>query len=124
MAPSNHREPLCPTPGAEFPWQMAVADYFAMGGDNYLVVADSLTGWIEVYKMDGKAMKLIKTLRNLFAQMGVPEELAIDGGPAPLPTRPGSGASITSYLHCRIVLFVFQMIGFPMCVFFVVFTCK
>ena len=80
MASSNHREPLCPTPGAEFPWQMAVADYFAMGGDNYLVVADSLTGWIEVYKMDGKAMKLIKTLRNLFAQMGVPEELAIEGG--------------------------------------------
>ena len=82
MASSNHREPLCPTPEAEYPWKMAVADYFAMGGDNYLVVADRFMGWIEVYKMDGKAMKLIKTSRNLFAQMGVSEELATDGGPS------------------------------------------
>ena len=40
------------------------------------------------------------------------------------PTRPSSGASITAYLQCRIVLFVFQMIGFPMCVFSAVFICK
>ena len=32
--------------------------------------------------MDSKAMTLIKTLRNLFAQMGVPEEMATDGGPS------------------------------------------
>ena len=82
MAPSNHREPLCPTPEPEYPWQMAVADYFAMAGNNYLAVADRFTGWLEVYKMDGKAMTLIKTLRNLFSQMGVPEELATDGGPS------------------------------------------
>ena len=84
MAPSNHGEPLCPTPEPEYPWQMAVADYFAMAGNNYLAVADRFTGWIEVYKMDGKTMSLIKTLRNLFAQMGtgVPEELATNGGPS------------------------------------------
>ena len=35
-----------------------------------------------MYKMDGKFMTLIKTLWNLFAQMGVPEELATDGGPS------------------------------------------
>ena len=46
------------------------------------MVADRFMGWIEVYKMDGKAMKLIKTSRNLFAQMGVSEELATDGGPS------------------------------------------
>ena len=80
MAPSNHGQPLCPTPEPEYPWQMAVADYFAMAGNNYLAVADRVTGWIEVYRMDGKTMSLIKTLRNLFAQMGVPEELATDGG--------------------------------------------
>ena len=78
MAPSNHREPLCPSPELDYPWQMVVADYFAMGGNNYLVVADRFTGWIELYKMDRKALTLIKTLRNLFAQMGVLEELATD----------------------------------------------
>ena len=82
MAPSNHRELLCPSPEPEYPWQLAAADYFSMAGNNYLAVADRFTGWIEVYEMVGKAMTLIKTLRNLFAQMGVPEELATDGGPS------------------------------------------
>ena len=82
MAPSNHREPLHQSPDPEYPWQMAVADYFSMAGTNYLAVADRFTGWIELFKMDGKAMTLIKTLRNLFAQMGVPEEMASDSGPS------------------------------------------
>ena len=53
------------------------------------MLADRFTGWIEVYKMDGKAITLDKTLRNLFAQMGVPEELATDWGPSftPYETR-------------------------------------
>ena len=69
-------------PDSEHPWQMAVADYFSMAGTNYLAVADRFTGLIKLFKMDGKAMTLIKTLRNLFAQMGVPEEMASDGGPS------------------------------------------
>ena len=59
---------------------MAVADYFAMAGNNYLAVAERCRGWIEVCQMDGKAMTFIRTMRNLFAQMDVPEELAMDGG--------------------------------------------
>ena len=53
------------------------------------MLADRFTGWIKVYKVDRKAMTLIKTLRNLFTQMGVPEELATDGGPSftPYETR-------------------------------------
>ena len=82
IATSNRREPLNQSPDSEYPWQMAVADYFFMAGTNYLAVGDRFTGWIELFKMDGKAMTLIKTLRNLFAQMGVPEELASDGGPS------------------------------------------
>ena len=74
MAPSNHREPLGPSPEQEYPLQMAAADYFSMAGHTYLAVADRFTGSIEVYKMDGKAMTLMKTLRNLFAQMGVQDE--------------------------------------------------
>ena len=69
---------------------MAVADYFALAGNNYLAVADRFTGWIQLYKMDGKAMTLIKTLWNLFSQMGVPEEVATDGGPS--FTRPNNSS--------------------------------
>ena len=44
-------------------------------------------GWMELYKIDEKTMTLIKTLRNLFAQMWVPEEVGTDGGPASLEAR-------------------------------------
>ena len=45
-------------------------------------MADRFTGWLEVFRMDGKVMTLIKTLRNLFPQMGVPVELATDCRPS------------------------------------------
>ena len=61
--PSNHKEPLSFSPES-------------------VAVADRSTGWFEVYKMDGKVMTLIKTIRNLFAQIGVPVKLATDGGPS------------------------------------------
>ena len=51
MAPSNRKEPLCQTPEPEYPWQMALADYFSFEGSNYL---DRFTEWMELYKMDGK----------------------------------------------------------------------
>ena len=82
MAPSNHKEPLQASPEPDYPWQHTVADYFTMKGNNYLAVADRFSGWLEVYQLDGKTTTLIKTLRNLFAQMGVPAELASDGGPS------------------------------------------
>ena len=41
------------------------------GMNNYLAVTDRFTGWIELYKMDGKAMNMIKT-RNLFSQIWGP----------------------------------------------------
>ena len=80
--PANHREPLCQSPEPEYPWELAVTDYIAIKGHNYLAVADRFTGWIEVNKMDVKVMSFVKTLRNLFSQMGVPDELATDGGPS------------------------------------------
>ena len=80
-APSNVREPLTLSPEPEFPWQQAVLDYFEYAALKFLVIADRFTGWPEVFRMNGKAMTLIKTCRNLFAQFGVPEELSFDGGP-------------------------------------------
>ena len=82
MLPSNQREALCPSPEPEYPWQYAVADYFAWKGNNYLAVADRFLGWLYLFKMDGKVLSLIKVLRNLFKQMGVTVKLAIDRGPS------------------------------------------
>ena len=80
-APSNTREPLLSTPEPEFPWQQSVMDYFEYSALKFLVIADRFTGWPEVFRLNGKAITLVKTCRNLFAQFGVPEELSFDGGP-------------------------------------------
>ena len=79
-APSNHKEPLAPLPEPEYPWQLAVTDYFEVAAVNYLVIADRYTGWPELFRQNGKAITLVRTCRNLFAQFGVPEEIASDGG--------------------------------------------
>ena len=80
-APSLPREPLVRPPEPEYPFQLAVSDYFDVAGVKYLVVADRYTGWPELFRQNGKALTLVKTCRNLFAQFGVPEEIASDGGP-------------------------------------------
>ena len=80
-APSNVKEPLSIPPDPEYPWQQTVMDYFDLTGVNYLVIADRFTGWPEIFRQNGKAMTLVRTCRNLFAQFGVPEEVSTDGGP-------------------------------------------
>ena len=80
-APSNVREPLSLPDEPEYPWQQAVLDYFEMAAMKYLVIADRFSGWPEVFRQNGKAMTLVRTCRNLFAQFGVPEQLSFDGGP-------------------------------------------
>ena len=79
-APSNAKEPMLTPPEPEYPWQLTVMDYFETSGCYYLVIADRYTGWPELYRQNGKAVTLIKTCRNLFAQFGIPEEIASDGG--------------------------------------------
>ena len=36
-------------PSPEYPFQMIVADYFSLHGDNFLIIADRFTGWQQVY---------------------------------------------------------------------------
>ena len=79
-APSNAKEPLTSPPEPEYPWQLSVMDYFEQSNHYYLVIADRYTGWAELYRQNGKVITLIKTCRNLFAQFGIPEEIASDGG--------------------------------------------
>ena len=81
MSPSNQREPLEERMEPEYPFQLIVADFFDLHGVNYLVVADRYTGWPILFRMGTATMEMVKTLRNIFAQYGVPEELATDGGP-------------------------------------------
>ena len=85
-APSQPRLPPAPFDPPSTPFEQIVGDYFQSGACHYLVVADRLSGWPEVFKSTSGSPQsgadgLIRCLRNCFACFGVPTQLASDGGP-------------------------------------------
>ena len=85
-APSQARLPPAAYDPPTTPFEKIASDYFHSGGYYYLVVADRLSGWPEVFKSpvgtpQSGAEGLIACLRNCFACFGVPNELSSDGGP-------------------------------------------
>ncbi|QQP35785.1 Putative LOC101858828, partial [Caligus rogercresseyi] len=63
------------------PFEAIVADYCEIKGNYYLVVADKLSGWMEIKGVtrNSKASGtkgLIQCLRRLFSIFGVPKELS------------------------------------------------
>ena len=64
------------------PWQRIHLDYAEKDGNYFLVLIDSHTKWIEVFKMHlTTSTKTIDILRDLFAAHGLPEEVVSDNGP-------------------------------------------
>ena len=79
IAKSNPQTPPYPPTEPEFPFQQLAADYFQMGGINYVVVVDRYSHWPMVFRAEHGAIGLIKSLREVFTTFGVAEELASDG---------------------------------------------
>jgi hypothetical protein len=86
VAPSQARlppvEPIIPTT----PFQAVACDFFQYIGWYYLVAADRLSTWTEIYRIrqgttEAGSEGLCNTLRKLFSTFGVPEEISSDGGP-------------------------------------------
>ena len=85
-APSQAATPAVQSYIPSTPFECIVADYFESHGRNYLVVADRLSGWVEIFSAPSgtgisSATGLIANLRQFFSVFGVPEELSTDGGP-------------------------------------------
>ena len=85
-APSQPATPAIPTHIPTTPFECIVADYFESHGNHFLVVADRLSGWVEIFASPSKSFSssasgLIAHLRKFFSLFGVPEELSSDGGP-------------------------------------------
>ena len=78
-------------------------DYFEHAALKFLVIADHFTGWPEVFRLDGKAITLVKTCRILFSQFGVPEEVSFDGGP-PFDSYEGTSFETLSFPCQRIAM--------------------
>lgn len=85
-APSQPATPAVSPIIPSTPFECIVADFFESHGHQYLVVADRLSGWVEIFSSPSKsfgssASGLVANLRNFFRIFGVPEELSSDGGP-------------------------------------------
>ena len=82
-APSQPREPYCPSPCPLYPFQQICLDYFEVGHHTYLSCVDRFSGWITInhYSQKATSAKLISTLRDIFGSYGVSEEISSDGGP-------------------------------------------
>ena len=82
-APSQSREPYCPSPSPTYPFQQICLDFFEVGHHQYLVCVDRFSAWIIIYHFRSQATgrKLVKICRDISSHYGVPEEISSDGGP-------------------------------------------
>ena len=63
-------------------WQRVHIDFCEKDKQNFLVLVDSHSKWLEVMPMKTTtSAKTIDVLRNLFASQGLPEEVVSDNGP-------------------------------------------
>ena len=76
-------EPLIPTPFPERPWQIIGTDLFEQKGQNFLLVIDYYSRYVEVARLGkSKASKdIIVILKDMFARHGIPEQVRSDNGP-------------------------------------------
>lgn len=82
-AKSQSHEELIPSPIPQYPFQHVVSDLFSSNGHEYLIYADRFTGWVEIvyFSVTPNSSAIKDAFRSFFQQFGVPEELAMDGGP-------------------------------------------
>lgn len=79
---SQNREPLICSPLPERPWQRIAADFAEYKKENFLVVVDYYSRFIEIVKMSStSAVATLKALMPLYARYGNPEEIVTDNGP-------------------------------------------
>ena len=74
--------PLLLWPWSTEPWQRIHDDYAEVRGQQFLLVVDSHSKWMEVFPMTSTtANATTEALRALFARYGLPHELGSDNGP-------------------------------------------
>ena len=77
----EHPQPLSPTPTPEFPWQRVASDLFEWQGENYLLIVDYFSRWIEISHLNKlTSQSVINSCKAIFARLGIPEILHTDNG--------------------------------------------
>ena len=75
-------EPLLPRDIPEGPWQDLAADFFHHNNVEYLLIADSFSKYLFLYKISSKAADpVIKKIKSLISQYGPLKRPTADNGP-------------------------------------------
>ena len=82
QAPTQPAEPTIEARSPGFPFEVAATDLCKLSRFSYLIYVDAYSGWVEVANLTSTNFRSIKkVLLMYFALLGVPEEIAADGGP-------------------------------------------
>ena len=83
IAPSNRSDSPEELYIPSYPFQQTVTDLFHMAGQLFIIYADRFSGWTEVASTNpnSSAKTIMSIFRRYFANFGVPEQIASDGGP-------------------------------------------
>uniref|UniRef100_A0A1B0GIL7 RNA-directed DNA polymerase n=1 Tax=Lutzomyia longipalpis TaxID=7200 RepID=A0A1B0GIL7_LUTLO len=78
------KAPVCEGNTPEKPWERLHVDFAGPHhGNNYLIVVDAKTKWLEVVRVKSQSSEaVIKALRRIFCTHGIPAEIFSDNGTA------------------------------------------
>ena len=83
LRPSQCREPLNTHEIPERPWGKVATDLFSHNGENFIVVVDYFSNFIEMERITSTSSRsVIQALKMIFGRHGIPESLVSDNGPA------------------------------------------
>lgn len=78
----ERKEPLLPASLPNRPWERVASDLFEYNKKQYVLVVDYLSRWIEVRHLPKTTSEeVIKALKSIFAQHGIPDIMMSDNGP-------------------------------------------
>lgn len=79
---ANTKEPLIVKEVPKYPFQIVATDLFSHKSSDYLLIADSYSGFFDFCQMRNTTSKeTIENLKRWFATHGIPEKLESDNGP-------------------------------------------
>ena len=79
---SNPREPMAVGEIPSRPWEFVSTDLFTFHGDDYLLIVDSYSRFIEIAKLTNTSSNtVIQHTKSIFARHGIPATLRSDNGP-------------------------------------------
>ena len=72
-----------PTPLPQRPWQTVASDLFTLKNNNYLLVVDYYSRYVEIITLrkSTSSQAVIEALETIFARHSIPDELRSDNGP-------------------------------------------